>query len=218
VRFVIYFLIILWLLGCGPRTKIACFKDSSYLFNKVKKNILITIVNYDDWQTKGNEVLVSNIANAVKVELLKAGYNVYTLDVKHKNKKNFKEFLKDYLAKNSIDFHLVITLEPTEQERKFIPPSTYVSYEFMIANVYDRYGRVKSYYWQLPVLRTRGAQLYTYHIVTIDLALYDVRLKKQVWLGKARTKGRSDDAEKFYLKPAIKLVQKLINEFTQSSH
>jgi len=215
VRSIICFLVILCLLGCGPTTKTSYFKDSSYPFDKTKKNILVTIVNYDDWQTKGNEILVSNITNAVKGELLKAGYNVYTLDgVRPKGDKRFKEFLEGYLIKKDIDFHLLITLEPTEREKKFIPPSTYTSYEFMISNVYDRYGRVRSYYWQLPVIQTRGGRVYTYHIVTIDLALYDVRLKKQVWLGKARTKGTdSGNAEKFYLKPAVKITQRLISEF-----
>ncbi len=215
MKSIVYFLFILWLVGCGPSTKTFYFKDTSYLFDRNKKNILITMVNYDSWQTKGNEVLVSNITNAVKAELLRAGYSVRTLDgVRPQGNKRFKDFLEVYLIKNAIDFHLLITLEPTEQEKKFIPPSTYTSYEFMIANVYDKHGRVRSYYWQLPVIQTRGAQVYTYHIVIIDLALYDIRLKRQVWLGKARTKGtNSANVEKFYLRPAIKLTQKLIKEF-----
>jgi len=198
--------------GCGPHTKITCFKDVSYSFVKSKKNMLISIVNYDDWQTKGNQVLVSNILNAVKSELLKAGYNIYTLDNKCKNKEQFKTCLKKYLIKNTIDYHLIITLEPTQQEKKIVPPSTYVSYEFMIANVYDEDGRIRSYYWQVPMIRVRGRQIYTYHITSMDLALYDVNKKKQVWLGKAKTKGKDDNIQKFYIKPAIKLTKQLIDE------
>ncbi|MCD6256053.1 MAG: hypothetical protein J7J44_07265 [Deltaproteobacteria bacterium] len=43
---------------------------------------------------------------------------MYTLDgVRPKGDKRFKEFLEGYLIKKDIDFHLLITLEPTEKER-----------------------------------------------------------------------------------------------------
>lgn len=203
---ILIFIVLLSLLaGCGTITRGSYYKDKNYNFDKSNRNILISLLNHDTYEAKGNKILENELIVIIKETLTSHGYSVLTdRGIDFRKGEDIHKYYKKIITEKNIHYHFVVTIEPTELRGERVP----VSSQTRMETHYDVYSQSLK---QTPVTHVSGGGSYSYHIFIITGSLFDTNTNEQVWFGRTRTKGfRYAEIKNFYLDPAKKLINKLI--------
>jgi len=211
--------VITFLPGCGTRTSTSYYKAKNYSFHKDRRVILVSLVNHDTWEAKGNRILEDELIENAEETLTSHGYSVFTgRDITFREGRDFVKEYDRNVAERGIHYHLTLTIEPTELRHGRTPITSHTTtHKETYLDIYT--GELR----EAPVSKTQisGGQSYSYYLVNITGSLIDTSTKEQVWFGRTVTRASPGgiiklspykETKDYYLLPMRELVGKLMTD------